>query len=174
MGEMGDEILRQIEVSLLSALLKSGILARDLAKAGFRPNLLPSPEGQDLAQVILRLRDSRGDVTEDVEAQVAAMASRRATVAALLAVARDASCPYREQALAHLALLELCETSRLLRVVQTEADRLLGGSPAPPENTRAPAHPRRAVPARYRRVHMADPANPVPGELRKPGDPAAD
>lgn len=65
---MSEEILREIEGSILSALLKSASGARDLLKAGFRPDLLPSPEGRDLARLILRVRDAQGDVTESVEA----------------------------------------------------------------------------------------------------------
>lgn len=171
---MDGAVLREVEVKLLSALLKGTGVAGHLVKAGFRPDLLPSPEGRDLARLILRLRDARGDVTEGVEAQAADASSLGAEGAGLLDLARDTPCPDREQALAYLAALELSETSERLRATAARAEDLLGPS-RPPGNSQADTpSPRGTSPRQVRRVRMLDPRLPIPSKTPDPRKPEND
>jgi hypothetical protein len=168
---MDQDALRGIEVGLLSALLKGGAAARDLVKSGFRPDLMPSPMGRDLARLVLRVRDAHGDVTEDVEAQIPEMHSVGAEGARLLALARSTPRPDREQALAYLALLELSETGERLRATEAQIQELLGPSAAP-DHARRGAPPSPAAPDRQlRRVRLPDPRAPRPGDLPVSGKP---
>jgi hypothetical protein len=160
---MEQDALRGIEVGLLSALLKGGATARELVKAGFRPDLLPSPMARDLARLVLRVRDARGDVTEDVEAQIPEMHSLGVEGARLLALARGAPSPDRAQALAYLAVLELSETSERLRATGAQAREILES--AEPDDARHGPRPSAAAPHRpLRRIRLPEPGAPRPGD----------
>jgi hypothetical protein len=171
---MGGKVLREIEVSLLSALLKDGLLARDLTKAGLRPDLLPSPAGRELARLVLRVRDAGGDVTQSVEAQIADVGPLEAEAVRLLDLARSTPCPAREQALAYLALLEISEASERLRATVARADEHFGGWPPATTKSKARDSAPEAPPSQLRRVHLPDPTAPLPTEPPERRRPEAD
>ena len=157
---MGEAMLPEIETRLLSALLKSAELARGLLKAGLRPDLLPSPEGRELARLILRVRDAAGDVTGAVEDQIGEAAALDEDAARLLALVRHAPCPGREEALAYLALFELTETAERCRsgpagAAETPLHRPSALQDPPPG---ASLHS-------LRRIHLPEPTASTPGEV---------
>lgn len=155
----GDAMLREIEVGLLSALVKSAPLARHLLKTGLRPEIFPSAEGREMARLILRVRDGVGDVTGAVEDQIAEAANLGAEGARLLRAVQDVPCPEREQALAYLALFDLTETANRCQPVSAEA--------AEAQRQRSAARQEQAPGAALhslRRVHLPDPTTPLPGQ----------
>ncbi len=167
-------MLREIEIGVQSTLLKSRPTARALLKAGCRPDLMPSPMGRDLARLVLRLRDARGDITEDVEAQIPKMRSLGAEGARLLALARGAPRPDRAQALAFLAALELSETSERLRGAAPKVEELLG-PPSSHGTPRTSADLFRASGSRQlRRVTLPEPGAQTPVDPPEPRKPSSD
>jgi hypothetical protein len=166
--KMSETILREIEAGILSALLKSGDVARDLMKGGFRPDHLPSAEGRDLARMILRVRDMRGDVSEVVEEQIREVGALGHEAARLLDLARNAPSPTAGMVLAVLAAFDLSEATERLRAHGAIIDRALKDQPAA---KRKPAPPDRAAlpaPDPKRRVHLPDPGDRLPGEPPHP------
>lgn len=128
---MSKKIRREIEVSVSSALLKSAAIARDLVKARFRPNLLPSPAGLDPTRLILRARDARGEVTEAAEERISEVGPVVSKAARQLQPARRPARPQREQTLGSIAALELSQTSESLSVTGAKVEELIGQSPTP-------------------------------------------
>ena len=167
-------MFREIELAIVSALLTSAALAKELVKAGFGPDCLRSPEARDLARLILRVRDACGDVTEAVEDQLAEVSPLELETAHLLDAARCVPCPKRQEALAFLAMLELSAAAERLGATAAKADDLLDSRPSGSDSPNPYDRSHGAVPPPLRRVHLPEPAAITPGTARDPQIPEDD